>query len=63
MLILDLVIIFEILVLSSWYDTLSLDAMVSIYSMAIVISSVYTDCYDRFYPQIHLANCIYVQKH
>ena len=35
------------------------DAMVSIYSMTIVISSVYRDCYDRFYPQIHLANCIY----
>ena len=40
-------------------DTLPLDAMVSIYSMTIVISSVYRDCYDRFYPQIHLANCIY----
>ena len=40
-------------------DTLPLDAMVSIYSMTIVISSVYRNCYDRFYPQIHLANCIY----
>ena len=40
-------------------DTLPLDAMVSIYSMTIVISSVYKICYDRFYPQIHLANCIY----
>ena len=40
-------------------DTLPLDAMVSIYSMAIVIRSVYKNYYDRFYRQIHLANCIY----
>ena len=40
-------------------DTLPLDAMVSIYSMTIVIRSVYRDYYDRFYLQIHLANCIY----
>ena len=40
-------------------DTLPLDAMVSIYSRKIVIRSVYRDYYDRFYPQIHLANCIY----
>ena len=40
-------------------DTLPLDAMVSIYSMKIVIRSVYRNYYDRFYPQIHLANCIY----
>ena len=40
-------------------DTLPLDAMVSIYSMAIVIISVYRNYYDRFYPQTHLANCIY----
>ena len=40
-------------------DTLALDAMVSIYSMTIVIRSVYSNYYDRFYPQIHLANCIY----
>ena len=40
-------------------DTLPLDAMVSIYSMTIVIRSVYKNYYDRFYPQIHLANCIY----
>ena len=44
-------------------DTLPLDAMVNIYSVTIVIRSVYRDYYDRFYPQIHLANCIYVQKH
>ena len=40
-------------------DTLTLDAMVSIFSMTIVIRSVYRNYYDRFYPQIHLANCIY----
>ena len=43
-------------------DTLPLDAMVSVYSMTIVIRSVYRNCYDRFYPQIHLANCIYAQS-
>ena len=40
-------------------DTLPLDAMVSIYSMTIVIRSVYMNYYDRFYPQIYLANCMY----
>ena len=40
-------------------DTLPLDALISIYSMTIVIRSVYRNYYDRFYPQIHLANCIY----
>ena len=40
-------------------DTLPLDAMMSVYSMTIVIRSVYKTCCDRFYPQIHLANCIY----
>ena len=40
-------------------DTLPLDAMVSVCSMTVVIRSVYRDYYDRFYPQIHLANCIY----
>ena len=40
-------------------DTLPLDAMVRVYSMTIVIRSVYRTYYDRFYPQIHLANCIY----
>ena len=40
-------------------DTLPLDAMVSIYSITIFIRSVYRNYYDRFYPQIHLANCIY----
>ena len=37
-------------------DTLPLDTMVNIYSMAIIIRSVYSNYYDRFYPQIHLAN-------
>ena len=41
------------------HDTLPLDAMVSVYSMTIVIRSIYRYYYDRFYPQIHLANCIY----
>ena len=40
-------------------DTLQLDAMVSTYSMTVFISSLYRDYYDRFYPQIHLSNCIY----
>ena len=43
-------------------DTLPLDTMVNIYSMAIIIRSVYSNYYDRFYPEIHLANCIYVQS-
>ena len=34
---------------------------ISVYSMAIVIRSVYRTYYDRFYPQIHLANCIYIK--
>ena len=40
-------------------DTLPLDATVSVYSMTIVIRSVYKTCLDRFYPQIYLKNCIY----
>ena len=32
-------------------DNLLLDAMISIYSMTIVIRSVYRNSYDRFYPQ------------
>ena len=40
-------------------DTLPLDDIVSIYSITIIIRPVYRDYYDRFYPQIHLANCIY----
>ena len=40
-------------------DTLPLDAMVSVYSMTIVTGSVYKTCFDRFYLQIYLKNCIY----
>ena len=40
-------------------DTLPLEDIVSIYSITIIIESVYRDYYDRFYPQIHLENCIY----
>ena len=40
-------------------DTLPLNAMVSVYSVPIVIRSVYRTCLDRFYPQIYLKNCIY----
>ena len=44
------------------FDTdgiLPLYTIVIVYSMTIVIRSVYKTCCDRFYPQIHLANCIY----
>ena len=59
-LILDLVIILKIVVIRfDTDDTLPLDAMVSVYSMTIVIRSVFRDYYDRFYTQIYLANCIY----
>ena len=40
-------------------DTLPLEDIVSIYSITIIIEPVYRDYYDRFYPQIHLENCIY----
>ena len=40
-------------------DTLLLENIVSIYSITIIIRSVYRDYYDRFYPQVHLENCIY----
>ena len=41
-------------------DTLPLDTMISVYSMTIVISSVYRTCLDRFYLQIHLVSCTYI---
>ena len=41
-------------------DTLPLDDIVSIYSITIIIRSVYRDYYDRYYPQIYLKNCIYL---
>ena len=40
-------------------DTLPLEDIVSIYSITIIIESVYRDYDDRFYPQIHLENFIY----
>ena len=40
-------------------DTLPLEDIVSIYSITIIVRSVYRDYYDRFYPQIHLENCTY----
>ena len=40
-------------------DTLPLEDIVSICSITIIIKSVYRDYCDRFYPQIHLENCIY----
>ena len=40
-------------------DTLPLYTMISVYSITIVIRSVFKTCYDRFYPQIYLKNCIY----
>ena len=40
-------------------DPLPLDAMVSVYSMTIVIRSVYRTCLDRFYRQIYSKNCTY----
>ena len=41
-------------------DTLPLDTMVNVYSMTVIIRSVYKTCLDRFYPQIYLKNCIYI---
>ena len=40
-------------------ETLPLYTMISVYSITIVIRSIYKTCYDRFYPQIYLKNCIY----
>ena len=40
-------------------DILLLENIVSIFSITIIIESVYRDYYERFYPQIHLENCIY----
>ena len=39
--------------------TLPLNAMVSVCSITIIIRSVYKTCFDRFYLQMYLANCIY----
>ena len=35
-------------------DVLPLNVMLSVYSMTIVIRSVYRTCLNKFYPQIHL---------
>ena len=43
-------------------DTLPLDSVVDVYSMTIFIKSIYRTYYNRFYLQIHLTNCIYVQS-
>ena len=43
-------------------NTLPLDSMVNVYSMTIFIKSIYRTYYNRFYPPVHLANCIYVQS-
>ena len=43
-------------------NTLPLEDIVSIYSITIIIESVYRDYYDRFYPQIPLENCIYIKN-
>ena len=40
-------------------NTLPLYTMISVFSITIVIKSVYKTCNDRFYPQIYLKNCIY----
>ena len=40
-------------------DTLPLYTMIRVYSITIVIRSVYKTCYDRFYPQIYFKNCTY----
>ena len=40
-------------------DILPLDSMVNFYSMTIFIKFIYRTYYNRFYPQIHLANYIY----
>ena len=39
-------------------DILSLNSIINIYSMTIVIKSVFRDN-NRFYPQIYLTNCRY----
>ena len=43
-------------------DTLPLDSMLNVYSMTIFIKSIYRTYYNRFYLQIHLTNCIYMQS-
>ena len=40
-------------------DTLAIDTMINVDSMAVVIRSVYRTCFDRFFPQIYLVSCTY----
>ena len=39
-------------------DILSLNSIISIYSMPIIVKSVFKDN-NKFYPQIYLTNCRY----
>ena len=39
-------------------DILSLNSIINIYSITIIIKSVFKDN-NKFYPQIHLRNCMY----
>ena len=39
-------------------DILSLNSIINIYSITIIIKSVFKDN-NKFYPQIHLTNCMY----
>ena len=40
------------------HDILSLNSIINIYSITIIIKSVFKDN-DKFYRQIHLTNCMY----
>ena len=42
-------------------DILSLNSIINIYSMAIIIRSVFKDN-NKFYPQIYLTDCMYNEK-
>ena len=39
-------------------DILSLNSIINTYSITIIIKSVFKDN-NKFYPQIHLTNCMY----
>ena len=39
-------------------DILSLNSLINIYSITIIIKSVFKDN-NKFYPQIYLTNCMY----
>ena len=42
-------------------DVLPLNSIINIYSMTLVIRSVFKEN-NKFYPQIHLSNCFYSPK-